>query len=204
MDNKENIINEENLEVENTENKENLENLDNVEDMIDVSNLSEEESKNMLLEVLQANKELVAEISKLKTESLEYKDKWYRTTAEFENFKKRNQDLRKTAYDDGKIDAIKNLLIIGDSLDRALTMNMDEATKSGVELIQKQFIETMKALGVEQINPINEEFSPEIAEAIAMVEPTENEISGTIKQVFKKGYKLNNKVIRYAQVIVIS
>lgn len=205
MSEKETIINEE-LESENQEiEKENLENSEvESEEEFNVFNLSEEESKNMLSEVLQTNQEILEELKKEKIASADYKDRWYRVSAEFENYKKRNVDLRKNAYDDGKTDAIKNLLLIGDSLDRALELNMDEATRSGVELIAKQFLETMISLGVEQINPIGEEFSPENAEAIAMVEALEGEKSGIIRQVFKKGYKLNGKIIRYAQVIVVS
>lgn len=171
---------------------------------INVDELSEEDAKNMLKEVLEANDELVSELNVARKESDDFKDKWYRTTAEFENYKKRNSELRKTAFDDGKIEAIKKIFVVGDSLDRALTMQMDDVTKSGVELIQKQFVETLRSIGVEEINPVGEVFSPETAEAIAMVDPVEGEESGTIRTVFKKGYKLNGKTMRYAQVIVVN
>lgn len=170
---------------------------------IDVDSLSDEEAKLMLKEVLEANDEISKELNSALTESAKFKDSWYRTAAEFENFKKRNDGVRRSAYDDGKIDAIKSLLLIGDSLDRALSIEMDEKTKSGVELIQRQFDESMKALGVEAINPVGETFSPEFSEAVAMVDAVEGENSGAIRTVFKKGYKLNGKTMRYAQVIVV-
>lgn len=171
---------------------------------IDVDALSETESKSMLKEVLEANDELVKELDLLRKDANKFKDNWYRTTAEYDNFKKRNQDSIKTSFADGKISAIKDMLVIGDSLDRALAVEMDEKTKQGVLLIQKQFAETMKAMGVEEFNPVGEQFSPETAEAIAMVEPVDGETSGTIRTVFKKGYKLNGKMMRYAQVIVVN
>lgn len=175
------------------------------EEKIDVDALTEEEAKTILKEVLQSNDEIVKELEKTQLESEKFKDSWYRTTAEFENYKKRNQDIRKNSYQDGKIDAINNILLIGDSLDRALSMNMDDMTRQGVQLIQKQFVESMQALGVEVIDPLGETFSPEFSEAIATVDKTcDAEVSGTIKQVFKKGYKLNGKTIRYAQVVVIN
>lgn len=180
-------------EVENTEEQ----------DKLDVESLTEEQAKTILSEVLESNSEIIKDLVKAQEESEKFKDNWYRTTAEFENYKKRNQDLRKTSYQEGKIDAIKNILVIGDTLDRALSMDIDEKSKQGIELIQKQFIETMKALGVEEINPIGEIFTPETAEAIAIVDGGEGEKSGTVKQVFKKGYKLTDKTIRYAQVVVV-
>ena len=180
-------------EVENTEEQ----------DKLDVESLTEEQAKTILSEVLESNSEIIKDLVKAQEESEKFKDNWYRTTAEFENYKKRNQDLRKTSYQEGKIDAIKNILAIGDTLDRALSMDIDEKSKQGIELIQKQFIETMKALGVEEINPIGEIFTPETAEAIAIVDGGEGEKSGTVKQVFKKGYKLTDKTIRYAQVVVV-
>lgn len=180
-------------EVENTEEQ----------DKLDVESLTEEQAKTILSEVLESNSEIIKDLVKAQEESEKFKDNWYRTTAEFENYKKRNQDLRKTSYQEGKVDAIKNILVIGDTLDRALSMDIDEKSKQGIELIQKQFIETMKALGVEEINPIGEIFTPETAEAIAIVDGGEGEESGTVKQVFKKGYKLTDKTIRYAQVVVV-
>ena len=130
------------------------------------------------------------------------KDSWYRAAAEFENFKKRNAETRLNAYFDGKKDAILSLLIVGDSVDRALGAKLDEKTRAGVELIKKQFTETLTALGVEELNPEGQAFDPTVAEAIATVDCAEGEQPDTVKTVYKKGYKLGGKMIRYAQVIV--
>jgi len=70
-------------------------------------------------------------------------------------------------------------------------------------LIKRQFEETLAALNVEEINPVGKEFDPSVAEAIATVAAGEGDLPGTVKTVYKKGYKLSGKMLRYAQVIVI-
>lgn len=176
---------------------------------VDVDLLSDEEAREMLKEVLNINKEINDEkagleeaLKKATDEAAANKDSWYRCAAEFENFKKRNAETRQNAYFDGKKDAITSLLVIGDSVDRALSVELDDKTREGVMLIKRQFEETLAALNVEEINPIGEVFDPSVAEAIATVAATEDEQSNTVKTVYKKGYKLNGKMLRYAQVIV--
>lgn len=149
------------------------------------------------------NEVLKAELEKAKAETLSTKDSWLRTAADFENFKKRNQDTRINAYKDGKIDIIKKILVVGDTLDRALSMALDEKTMEGLKMIARQFTETLQAEGVTEINPVGEPFDPNFHEAVMQAPKGENEIPNTVKQVFLKGYKLNDKVIRYAQVVVI-
>ena len=133
----------------------------------------------------------------------EYKASWYRTAADFDNFKKRNSETRANAYADGKGDVIKSILVIGDNLDRALASAVEEKTREGIELVIRQFKETLNNLGVAEIDPVGEKFDPNLHEAVHQVEAAEGEESGTIKQVFRKGYSLNGKMLRYAQVIVI-
>ena len=82
-------------------------------------------------------------------------------------------------------------------------MNLDEKTMEGLKLIARQFKETLEAEGVTEINPQGEAFDPNFHEAVMQAPKEEGETSGMIKQVFLKGYKLNDKVIRYAQVVVI-
>lgn len=149
----------------------------------------------------------IAELEKKLAESQksadEFKASWYRTAADFDNFKKRNSETRANAYADGKGDVIKSILVIGDNLDRALASAVEEKTREGIELVIRQFKETLKNLGVEEIDPVGEKFDPNLHEAVHQVEAGEGDESGTIKQVFRKGYSLNGKMIRYAQVIVI-
>ena len=81
-------------------------------------------------------------------------------------------------------------------------MVTEEKTLAGVKLIARSFKEALGALGVEQIDPVGENFDPETAEAIATVPAEENEEAGLIKTVYKKGYRMSGKMIRYAQVVV--
>lgn len=179
------------------------------EPKLDVDALSCEEAKNVLKEVLESNTELVKELSSAnaaltaaKEEAASNKDKWYRSVAEFENFKKRNADTRKNAYFDGKKDVVTSILVIGDSIARALSIDMDEKTREGVMLIERQFSDTLAALGVEEINPVGEMFNPETSEAIHTVSCTDGEKENIVKTVFKKGYRSDGKMIRYCQVVV--
>ena len=156
-------------------------------------------------ELLAKIEALTAENAELAKKADEHKQSWYRTAADFDNFRKRNNETRANAYFDGKCDAIKNILIVGDNLDRALNSiaQADEQTKNGIELVVKQFGEILQNMGVEEINPVGEVFDPNLHEAVHQMDALEGEESGTIKSVFKKGYRLSGKMIRYAQVIVI-
>ena len=149
------------------------------------------------------NEQLKKEIERLTAEVSATKDSWLRCAADFENFKKRNQDVRINAYRDGKSDIIKKILVVGDTLDRALSMSLDEKTMEGIKLMARQFSETLESEGVTAINPLGEVFDPNTQEAVMQVPKEEGEEPGTVKQVFLKGYKLQDKVIRYAQVVVI-
>ena len=166
--------------------------------------MEEQQTKKPTVKALLAeNEELKKQLETSKAETLSTKDSWLRCAADFENFKKRNIDTRINAYKEGKIDIIKKILIVGDTLDRATSMNLDEKTMEGLKLIARQFKETLEAEGVTEINPQGEAFDPNFHEAVMQAPKEEGETSGMIKQVFLKGYKLNDKVIRYAQVVVI-
>lgn len=133
----------------------------------------------------------------------EFKRKWYLTTAEYDNYRKRTATTRQTAYADGKSDVVKKILPIGDNLERALAMVSDEKTKQGLEMVLKSFQKTLADEGIAEINPVNQPFDTNDMEAIMAVEPAEGEESGTVKQVYLKGYRNGDKVIRYAQVVVV-
>ena len=170
-----------------------------VQEQLQLDNMSCEELKELVKQLQQENQSLITESAKAE----EYKDSWLRARADFENFKKRNNETRRIAYEDGKNDTLKSILLIGDNLDRALLTIVDEQTKKGMEMVVKQFAEILKSMGVEEINPVGQKFDPNIAEAVMQVDAEDGEESETIKQVFLKGYTSNGKIIRYAQVVVI-
>ena len=181
---------------------------DEIEKTVDYDTLSPDEALDLLKKTAEENAALIAETAELKEklgsltdDSAKFKDNWYRTAAEFENFKKRNEFTRRNAYDDGVKDAVLPILNIGDSIDRALSVELDEKTKEGVMLIKRQFIETLAAIKIEEIDPEGE-FDPNTSEAIATLPTDEKEKDGTIAQVYKKGFVLNGKILRYAQVVV--
>ena len=146
---------------------------------------------------------LKRELEAEKKRAEEFKDKCMRNVAEFDNYKKRNAKLWQDAYGEGISSVILKILPVGDNLERALTLGLDEKTEEGIRGILRKYEETLKGMGIEEINPAGEKFDPNVAEAVMQVEPQEGDESEYVKQVFEKGYKLKDKIIRYAKVSVI-
>ena len=144
-----------------------------------------------------------AELAEAKKQADDYKDKWMRNVAEFDNYKKRNAKLWQDAFNEGIASVVLKILVIGDTLDRALTLGLDEKTQAGITAIKRKFDETLSSLDIEEINPAGEKFDPNIAEAVMQVEKGDEDESDTVKQVFEKGYRLKDKIIRYAKVSVV-
>lgn len=130
----------------------------------------------------------------------EYKDMLQRLQAEFDNFRKRNAEAVKTARQDGGSEMIVAMLPILDSVDRALAMITDEASKAGVELINKMILDVFAKYGVEEIEAYGAEFDPSLHNAVMQVEDADN--AGKVVEVLQKGYTRNGKVLRYAMVKV--
>ena len=158
----------------------------------------------------QENEQVVSELEQLKAKNEElqkqadeYKDKWIRNVAEFDNYKKRTATQWSEAFNEGISSVIVKILPVGDNLDWALTIGLDEKTADGIKRIRSKFDETLKSLEIEEINPVGEVFDPQIAEAVMQVPAEEGETPDTVKQVFQKGYRKKDKIIRYATVSVI-
>ena len=132
----------------------------------------------------------------------EEKEKYLRLAAEYDNFRKRSQKERESLYNDIKADTLLKFLPVYDNLERALKQaTADEAYRKGVEMIMTQFCTTMEKLGVTEIEAAGQKFDPTIHNAVMHVEDEsfgENEVV----EVFQKGFKLNDKVIRFAMVKV--
>ncbi len=153
--------------------------------------------------LVQENENLIKEIDTLKAQAEEFKDKWMRNVAEFDNYKKRNAKLWQDAFNEGVASVILKILPVGDNLDWALTLGLDEKTAEGIKGVRKKFDDVLKSLEVEEINPLGKPFDPNEAEAVMQVDGDDGEESETVKQVFQKGYKKGEKVIRYATVSVV-
>lgn len=147
-------------------------------------------------------KKLQEEFEKLQEEAEDLKRKWYSVTAEYENYRRRTQAQSAQRYQEGRNDVISALFPIGDNLERALASCTDENTRQGVDMILKSFKKVLESEGVEEIDPIGQPFDADVAEAIMAMPAEEGEESGIVKQVYVKGYKKGDKVLRYAQVIV--
>lgn len=164
-------------------------------------NTAEEETQNEeVTEETTAMEESEAE--KLQKALDESKDKYLRLMAEYDNFRKRSAKERLEITDTAKGSAISEILPVFDNFERALgTETQDTAYKQGVEMIFKQFGDALKKLGVEIIDPVGQTFDPNIANAVNQIEDPELG-ENVVAQVFQKGYKIGDKVIRYAMVVV--
>ncbi len=130
------------------------------------------------------------------------KDKYMRLVAEYDNFRKRSSKEKLEMYGDATVKAVNDILPVYDNFERALSAETaDENFKKGMEMIFNMLKEALKKLGIEEIDPTGQEFDPEIAQAVNQIED-ENLGSNIVAQVFQKGYKLGDKIIRYAMVVV--
>lgn len=148
------------------------------------------------------NKKMQEELDKAKAEAEESTRKWYAVTAEYENYRRRTQNQSAQRYQEGRNDVVSALFPIGDNLERALLSCSDENTKQGLEMILASYKKVLEGEGVEEIDPTGQAFDPTYAEAIMATPAEDGEESGIVKQVYVKGYKKGEKVLRYAQVIV--
>ena len=142
------------------------------------------------------------EEEKLRKELDESKDKYLRLMAEYDNFRKRSAKERLELSATVKGNTIGEILPVFDNFERALAAETEDTNyKAGVEMIFKQFGDMLTKLGVEIIDPIGQTFDPNIANAVNQIED-ENYGENEVAQVFQKGYKIGDKVIRYAMVVV--
>ena len=129
-----------------------------------------------------------------------------RVQADFDNFRRRNQNVRKEAYDEGARTFATTLLPVIDNLERAIAAaaaSSDESLKSGVEMVLRQTRDALTKMGVEEIDPMGQPFDAEMHNAVMQGSEAEGE-PGTVCLVLQKGYKLGERVIRHAMVKVVA
>lgn len=145
---------------------------------------------------------LEAKVKALEDAAAADKDKYLRLLAEYDNFRKRSIKERLDASADATAKAALEIISVIDNFERAMAADCsDEGYKKGVEMIYGQFTEVIKKLGVEEIEALGKEFDPNLHNAVSQVED-ENFGENTVSQVYQKGYKLGDKVIRTAMVVV--
>ena len=129
-------------------------------------------------------------------------DSYLRLAADYDNFRKRTVKEKEQSYSNGKADAVEKLLPVYDNLERALQQpTEDEAYKKGVEMTMTQLVGIFTGLGVEIFGNVGDAFDPNIHHAVMHTEDESVE-ENTITQVFQKGFKLGEKIVRFAMVQV--
>ena len=130
------------------------------------------------------------------------RDAHLRVAAEFDNFRKRTIKEKEASYGNGKADAVAKILPIYDNLERALNQETaDAAYKKGVELTMNELLKIFTGLGVEVFGNVGDEFDPNLHNAVMHIDD-ENLGENVIAQVFQKGFKMGEKVVRFAMVQV--
>lgn len=164
------------------------------ETMTDAPEVSEEETQE------------VSELDKLKQENEELDDKILRLQAEMANMRRINTRERSEAAKFRSQNLASSLLEVIDNLERALqteTPSEDgQALKKGVEMVHNQFKNAFEKEKIDTIDPLNEEFDPNFHQAVSVMPAGEGQESNHVIQVLQKGYRIDNRVIRPAMVIV--
>lgn len=133
----------------------------------------------------------------------DYLDKLQRTQADFQNFKRRNGAARTEGYDDGQRETIAAMLPTIDTLERALLAAEEHGEEGafidGVRMTLRSMMDALGKMGLEEIPALGELFNPDVHNAVMRAE---GDNPGTVLEVFQKGYRIKNRVIRYAMVKV--
>ena len=130
------------------------------------------------------------------------RDDHLRVAAEFDNFRKRTVKEKEQSYGNGKADAVAKMLPVYDNLERALNQPTEDAAyKKGVEMTMNELVKILTSLGVEVFGNVGDTFDPNLHNAVMH---TEDDSFGenTISMVFQKGFKIGEKVVRFAMVQV--
>ena len=142
------------------------------------------------------------ELDALRKALADKEDQYLRLAAEYDNFRKRSQKEKEGIYQGAKSDAVAAFLPVYDNLDRALKQETaDEAYKKGVEMTMTGLKDILSKLGVEEIPALGETFDPALHNAVMHVED-ESAGENTVVDVFQAGFRLGDKVIRFAMVKV--
>ena len=194
MKNNENTGNNIEINDENVEN--NVISDDNTEDTsANTDNSAEEKTTELTVE---------EQLEAAKKEVEQYKDKYLRAVAEFDNYRKRTLKEKAELLLNGSEKAVCAFLPILDDFERAIADKTEDvnAIKEGVQIIFNKFIKTLESLGVRKIETEGKDFDVDFHEAVAMVPGMGDDKKGKVIDCVQTGYQLNDKVIRHAKVAV--
>ena len=129
-------------------------------------------------------------------------DSYLRLAADYDNFRKRTVKEKEASYGNGRADTIGKLLPVYDNLERALNQPTEDAAyKKGVEMTMNELVKIFTSLGVEIFGEAGDSFDPNLHNAVMHIDD-ENLGENTLSMVFQKGFKIGDKVIRFAMVQV--
>jgi molecular chaperone GrpE len=144
------------------------------------------------------------EITALQRERDDYKDRWVRKTAEFDNYRRRIERERREQSDQAVVDLLQDLLLVVDDFDRALEVDAGEdvaAYRKGVELIHGKLHDLLRKQGLRPIEALGADFDPNLHQAV-MHEVSPDHRDGEVTGELRKGYVLNDRLLRPAMVKV--
>ena len=152
------------------------------------------------------NTEATDPLTKAQEEIAELKDKYLRSVAEFDNYRKRTTKEKAELILNGGSNAIKAILPVLDDMERAIENGAKteepQVLREGMELIYQKFQKALEGLGVKQIETEDADFDVDVHEAVAMVPGMGDDKKGKVIDCLQRGYKLNDKVLRHAKVAV--
>jgi molecular chaperone GrpE len=188
---------EENEEIDLLEKEEDLQEENNEEEKDDTA----EQLEDSMTDLKDANKRLSEENNKINNELEALKDRIARITAEYDNFRKRTAKEKEGIYTDACEDVLKEMLPVLDNLERAISVDGSvEDLKKGIEMTIRQFGNALEKLNVEEVST-EVEFDPHQHNAVMHIDD-EQYGANSIVEVFQKGYKRGDKVLRYSMVKV--
>lgn len=192
-------------------NKENIEkNIEINDENVDKNVVSEENTENASAKADNSADEMTAEptieeqLEAAKKEVEQYKDKYLRAVAEFDNYRKRTLKEKAELLLNGSEKAVCAFLPILDDFERAIADKTEDvnAIKEGMQIIFNKFNKTLESLGVKKIETEGKDFDVDFHEAVAMVPGMGDAKKGKVIDCVQTGYQLNDKVIRHAKVAV--
>lgn len=181
-----------------------------IKDISDFENENESESAGLEVddnfeaqEIIDENQEMLKKLDELQKDLKEQEERFLRLAAEYDNYRKRSEKDRISAYNDGKAKTVAEILSIADCIERAIEASgdADAEYQKGLRMLSEQFDASLGRLGVEPFGCVGDGFDPELHNAISHIESDEVG-ENVIAQIFQKGYKMGDKIIRHAMVSV--
>lgn len=181
------------------EEKENLQE-EVLEEKVEKDQLESEEKAEEKAEKPKRKSKTQAEMQRLIEENDRLQNYALRMKADMENIKKRNENIARDMYNDGRFDTVLSFLPVVDNLERAMALEMPDGIKDGLSKVKKQIDSIFEKLNITEIESLGQDFDPNLHNALMQVEDEAN--SGKCVTVYEKGYKIKDKILRHASVVV--